>query len=157
MIHMLDSADFTCRSSLSEDELESIIAKFGNDPEVKELVSKLAPSHKYHHHDSDDEAPDADDAEMDCDKVIAVHRFMLEEVEKFVEQFKAAPGVFYDFATARVVTGIAVLVKIEDRFHMRKVDLDRAVACWSDLLDTDPDFRLITQKLNEALSEFDAP
>eukprot|EP00435_Cladocopium_sp_Y103_P029237 s922_g7.t1 len=96
-------------------------------------------------------------SEDDCDKVLAVHRFMLKEVRKFVEEFKSAPGVFYDFDTARLCTGVATLVKLEDEFHLTKADLDALMALHQEKLKKTSDFRHVTDEINELLSEFDEP
>ena len=93
----------------------------------------------------------------DCDKVLAVHRFMLKEVRKFVEEFKSAPGVFYDFDTARLCTGVATLVKLEDKFQLTKADLDALMAQHQEKLRKTSDFRHVTDEINELLTEFDEP
>lgn len=93
----------------------------------------------------------------DCDKVLAVHRFMLKEVRKFVEEFKSAPGVFYDFDTARLCTGVATLVKLEEKFQLTKADLDALMAQHQEKLRKTSDFRHVTDEINELLTEFDEP
>eukprot|EP00490_Sorites_sp_Unknown_P027849 CAMPEP_0114638680 /NCGR_PEP_ID=MMETSP0191-20121206/752_1 /TAXON_ID=126664 /ORGANISM="Sorites sp." /LENGTH=130 /DNA_ID=CAMNT_0001850469 /DNA_START=366 /DNA_END=758 /DNA_ORIENTATION=- len=94
---------------------------------------------------------------MSCDKVIAVHQFMLKEIRKFVDDFKSSPGVFYDFATARLCTGLATWIKLEEEFQLSKADLDRAMVQHYRRLKWKRDFRRITDEINDLLTEFDEP
>ena len=96
--------------------------------------------------------------DMNCDKVIAVHVYMLREIEGFVEEFKSSPGIYFDFQTSRLSTGVAMMVKIEDNFDgVNQEKLNSAVALQRNALERRRDFKAITKKIAKLLAEFDEP
>ena len=127
---------------------ESSVSSSSSEPETPEEPELPSPDSSRLHSQSE---------KYDCDKVIAVHKFMLNEVRKFVEEFKSAPGVFYDFETARLCTGVATLVKLEDEFRLTRADLDHLMIIHRERLKNQSNFRRITDDINELLSEFDEP
>ena len=137
------------RRRLSEPELSRILAEHGSDAVVREKASLLSREWR---HESESKSK-----EVSCEVVKEVHGFMLEEVSKFIEDFKRAPGVFYDFNTARMATGVAILIKIEERFQLKQDDLNQAVARYGTQLSQDEGFIRLTKRLNALLSEFDEP
>lgn len=138
------------RRILSAKELSEILKEHGADLVVKEKASRLSEGTWCHEKDEQR-------ASVDCEKVIAVHRFMFEEVSKFIEDFKRAPGVFYDFNTARMATGVAILIKIEEHFQLKQHDLNQAVAKYGASLSQNEGFTELTRRLSALLSEFDEP
>eukprot|EP00438_Fugacium_kawagutii_P009071 Skav233238 [mRNA] locus=scaffold2786:2160:2996:- [translate_table: standard] len=150
---MRTAADLTFDTTykiLSELDVPAIL----NPPSSDDLNNGNVPSSCNSDHSMSHEI---EEDTIACDKVIAVHQFMLREIRKFVEEFKSAPGVFYDFDTARLCTGVATLVKLEEEFELTKADLDRAMAKHHLKLRKQRDFRRITDDINELLSEFDEP
>ena len=108
--------------------------------------------------ESDGSGTERKEIDMNCDKAIAVHVYMLREIEGFVEEFKSSPGIYFDFQTSRLCTGVAMMVKIEDHFDgVNQEKLNSAVALQRNALEKRHDFKVITEKIAKLLAEFDEP
>merc|ERR1719476_684976 len=74
-------------------------------------------------------------------KIIDVHKFMLEELEKLVKNFQTLPNKeSYDMKTVTIAAQACVGSKVEGRFGITSEDIEAAVLVHHTTLATDQEF-----------------
>lgn len=133
---------------LSMMEFDQILDKYQSDPMVRELIAKIMG------------APDPNNTssetvqEISVKRIIEVHKFMLEELEKLVKTFHSTQNKDnLDMKTVTIAAQAIVGAKIEQQFGITSEDIESAVLLYHTMLATDQDFANINFKIQSAMGE----
>jgi len=133
---------------LSMMEFDRLLDKHQHDPDVREAIAKImgAPS------------PSSVASEkvqsISVRKVIDVHNFMLQELEKLVDDYQKAPGrEGYDMKTVTIAAQAIVGSQIEAKFGITSEDIESAVLMYHANLATDQEFAQVNIKIQHAMGK----
>merc|ERR1711920_665352 len=127
---------------LSMMEFDQLLDKHQSDPLVKEAIAKImgAPM-------PGSTTPDRVQS-ITVKKIIDVHKFMLEELEKLVQNFQALPNKEqYDMKTVTIAAQACVGSKVEATFGITSEDIENAVLFHHTMLATDQEFASINMQI----------
>mmetsp|Transcript_96685 Transcript_96685/g.134168 ORF Transcript_96685/g.134168 Transcript_96685/m.134168 type:complete len:249 (+) Transcript_96685:87-833(+) len=134
------------RYGLTFQQFDALLGKHQNDPKVKEGIHHIMGMPVKT--DSPAEAP-----VVSADKVIEVHKYMLEEVEKLVQQFKSLKSqATYDSKTVTLTAQAMVGAKVEEKFDLTSEDIERAVVRYHEELATNKEFASVNMQMQKAMS-----
>mmetsp|Transcript_88584 Transcript_88584/g.141011 ORF Transcript_88584/g.141011 Transcript_88584/m.141011 type:complete len:244 (-) Transcript_88584:111-842(-) len=134
------------KNGLTIAEFDSYLDKHINDPKVKEGVQQLVTLQNPH------VAPQA--VVASSEQIIEVHKYMLEEVEKLVKQFKTkSDRESYDPKTVTLTAQSLVGAKVEEKFGLTSEDIEHAVMRHHEVLATDKEFASTTLQMQKRMSE----
>lgn len=133
---------------LSMMEFDQILDKFQSDPTVREAIAKIMG------------APDPTNVAADrvhaitVKKIIEVHQFMLEELERLVDYFQGMQKKEeLDMKTVTIAAQAIVGSKMEDKFGITSEDIESAVLLYHTMLATDQDFAGINMKIQHTMGK----
>lgn len=86
-------------------------------------------------------------------KVIEVHRFMLEELQKVVTHFKSVRDKVFEVKTVTLAAQAVVGAKVEERFGLTSDDIESAVILHHEVLAQDKEFESLNLKMQQAMAE----
>eukprot|EP00933_Yihiella_yeosuensis_P074853 TRINITY_DN83928_c0_g1_i1.p1 TRINITY_DN83928_c0_g1~~TRINITY_DN83928_c0_g1_i1.p1 ORF type:complete len:249 (+),score=69.66 TRINITY_DN83928_c0_g1_i1:92-838(+) len=133
---------------LSMVDFDKVLDKHQQDPDVREAITKLmgAPAPKTVASDKVQSITQK--------KVIEVHQFMLEELDKLCNDFANTPGrEGYDSRTVTIAAQAIVGSKIEAKFSLTSEDIESAVLLYHAQLATDKDFAGVNIKIQHAMGK----
>lgn len=133
---------------LSMMDFDSLLDKHQGDPAVRESIAKImgAPN------------PSTCTSEkvqsITVKKIIDVHTFMLEELDKLVSDFQGLPNKdTYDMKTVTIAAQAIVGSKIEAKFGITSEDIESAVLMYHTMLATDQEFAAINIKIQHTMGK----
>jgi len=137
---------------LSMMEFDRLLDKYQSDPVVREAIAKImgAPNPA--------NTQSAKVQEITVKEIIAVHKFMLEELEQLVKiyqglQNKTTGGRELDMKTVTIVAQAMVGAKMEEKFNIASEDLESAVLLYHTMLATDQEFAGINQQIQHTMGK----
>eukprot|EP00441_Pelagodinium_beii_P036344 CAMPEP_0197642878 /NCGR_PEP_ID=MMETSP1338-20131121/16400_1 /TAXON_ID=43686 ORGANISM="Pelagodinium beii, Strain RCC1491" /NCGR_SAMPLE_ID=MMETSP1338 /ASSEMBLY_ACC=CAM_ASM_000754 /LENGTH=251 /DNA_ID=CAMNT_0043216065 /DNA_START=49 /DNA_END=804 /DNA_ORIENTATION=- len=133
---------------LSMTDFDKLLDKYQQDPDVRDSIAKImgAPSPS--------NMASEKVQSISVRKVIEVHNFMLQELEKLVEDFQKVPGKEgYDMKTVTIAAQAIVGSKIEAKFGLTSEDIESAVLMYHANLATDQDFAQVNIKIQHAMGK----
>lgn len=137
---------------LSMMEFDQLLDKYQSDPMVREAIAKImgAPNPA--------NTQSAKVQEITVKEIIAVHKFMLEELEKLVKiyqdlQNKPIGGQELDMKTVTIVAQAIVGAKMEEKFTIASEDLESAVLLYHTMLATDQEFAGINLQIQHTMGK----
>eukprot|EP00930_Biecheleria_cincta_P044757 TRINITY_DN30823_c0_g1_i1.p1 TRINITY_DN30823_c0_g1~~TRINITY_DN30823_c0_g1_i1.p1 ORF type:complete len:252 (+),score=74.46 TRINITY_DN30823_c0_g1_i1:504-1259(+) len=136
------------RYGLSMTDFDKLLDKHQKDPDVRESIAKImgAPSPS---NLASDKVQN-----ISVKKVIDIHNFMLEELEKLVADFQKTPGKeSFDMKTVTIAAQAIVGSKIQAKFGITSEDIESAVLMYHAHLATDQDFATVNIKIQHAMGK----
>lgn len=133
---------------LSMADFEGMLDKHQGDPMIRESIGKImgAPNPS--------NLPSAKVQTINTQKVIEVHVFMLEALEKLVTYFGTLPNkASFDVKTATIAAQALVGAKVEEKFGVTSEDIEAAVLVHQMQLVTDQEFVNINIKMQAAMAK----
>jgi len=137
---------------LSMMEFDQLLDKHQSDPTVREAIAKImgAPNPA--------NTQSAKVQEITVKEIIAVHKFMLEELEKLVKIYQGlqnnpAGGQELDIKTVTIVAQAMVGAKMEEKFNIASEDLESAVLLYHTMLATDQEFAGINLQIQHTMGK----
>jgi len=137
---------------LSMMEFDQLLDKYQSDPMVREAIAKImgAPNPA--------NTQSVKVQEITVKEIIAVHKFMLEELEKLVKiyqglQNKPTGGQELDMKTVTIVAQAMVGAKMEEKFNIASEDLESAVLLYHTMLATDQEFATINLQIQHTMGK----
>jgi len=134
------------RNGLNMAEFDTLLGKYQHDVQVKEDIGKIMgmPTNP---------SSEPAKASVPARKVIDVHSFMLEELEKLVQHVGIMPDkVSYDMKTVTLAAQAIVGAKVEEKFSLTSEDIERAVIEHHTSLATDQEFAAVNMKMQQAMA-----
>lgn len=110
------------KHGLSMQDFDQLIEKYQSCPHIQEAITKImgAPSPS--------SAPAGIRQSVSVDKIIEVHEFMLEQLQKLSNDFQALPNkASYDQKTVVITAQAIVGSTIEQKFELTSEDIESAV------------------------------
>jgi len=135
------------RYGLSMMDFDQLLSKHQSDPMVREGLARImgAPD------------PSASDkgAVVPAKRVIEVHSFMLQELEKLVQYYftTVKNKETYDMKTLTLALQAVVGAKVEEKFSMTSEDIERAVIKHHSALATDQEFERVNMKMQHVMAQ----
>lgn len=133
---------------LSMMDFDQLLDKHQSDPSVREAIAKImgAPN------------PSSCASEkvqaITVKKIIDVHNFMLEELDKLVRDVQALQNKeTYDMKTVTIAAQAIVGAKIESKFAITSEDIESAVLMYHTMLATDQEFAAINIKIQHTMGK----
>lgn len=138
------------KHGLSMMEFDQLLDKHQGDPKVREAIAKImgAPNPA--------NTQSAKVQEITVKEIIAVHKFMLEELEKLVKVYQDVQKeglAELDMKTVTIVAQAMVGAKMEEKFNFASEDLESAVLLYHTMLATDQEFAVINQQIQHTMSK----
>mmetsp|Transcript_75312 Transcript_75312/g.197400 ORF Transcript_75312/g.197400 Transcript_75312/m.197400 type:complete len:247 (-) Transcript_75312:312-1052(-) len=133
---------------LSMMDFDTLLDKHQGDPAVRESIAKIMG------------APNPSTCTSDkvqgisVKKIIDVHNFMQEELDRLVTDFHAMPNRdSYDMKTVTIAAQAIVGSKIEDKFGITSEDIESAVLMHHAMLATNQEFASINIKIQHTMGK----
>jgi hypothetical protein len=133
---------------LSMMDFDTLLDKHQGDPAVRECIAKIMG------------APNPSTCTSDkvqgisVKKIIDVHTFMQEELDKLVTDFHSMPNKdSYDMKTVTIAAQAIVGSKIEDKFGITSEDIESAVLMHHAMLATSQEFANINIKIQHIMGK----
>lgn len=131
---------------LSMQDFDQLLNKYHNDPQVRDGIQRIMG------------LPDTSGANQGnvvaAKRVIEVHAFMLEELEKLVQHFASIKDKnSYDLKTVTLAAQAVVGAKVEEKFNLTSEDIERAVIKHHHHLATDQEFAHVNMKMQAAMTQ----
>jgi len=133
---------------LSMMEFDQLLDKYQSDPMVREAIAKImgAPNPA--------NTQSAKVQEITVKQIIAVHKFMLEELEELVSVYQGLQkSKDLDMKTVTIVAQAMVGAKMEEKFNIASEDLESAVLVYHTMLATDQEFATINLKIQHTMGK----
>lgn len=133
---------------LSMQDFDQLLDKHQTDPLVREAIAKImgAPN-------PSQVASDKVQA-ITVKKILDVHQFMLEELERLVDYFEHVPNKnTYDLKTVTIAAQAIVGSKVEAKFGITSEDIESAVLMYHTVLATDQEFANINVKIQHTMGK----
>jgi len=133
---------------LSMMDFDQLLDKHQGDDKVRDLIGKImgAP----HASSCDSEKVKA----ITVQKIIDVHNFMLEELDRLNNSFQQLPNKSsYDMKAVTIAAQAIVGSKIEHKFGLTSEDIESAVLNFHTTLATDQEFHAINIKIQYTMSK----
>ncbi|CAE8738445.1 unnamed protein product [Polarella glacialis] len=131
------------RCGLSMSDFDMLLSKYQHDPKVKEGIARImgVPTN------ATASAAQEKAQTVPARRVIEVHAFMLEELEKLVQHFATIKNKdAYDMKTVTLAAQAVVGAKVEEKFGLTSEDIERAVIQHHSTLATDQDTLPLDQR-----------
>lgn len=136
------------RYGLSMTDFDKQLNNHQQDPEVREAITKIMGSPSPSNLASDKVQG------ISVKEVIDIHNFMLEELEKLVEDFQKTPGKeSFDMKTVTIAAQAIVGSKIQAKFSITSEDIESAVLMYHAHLASDQDFASVNIKIQHAMGK----
>ncbi|CAJ1392315.1 unnamed protein product [Effrenium voratum] len=153
------------RYGLSFQEFDAMLAKHHDDPKVMEGIHQIMGLQKPH---SSEKAES-----VTPDKIVEVHKYMLEEVQVLVKDFRetktqaadsqtrTGDGIQlsvhsnksnYDSKTVTLTAQAMVGAKVEDKYGLSSEDIEHAVVLHHEALANNKDFAHVNMQMQKAMS-----
>lgn len=133
---------------LSMMEFDQLLDKYQSDPMVREAIAKImgAPNPA--------NTQSAKVQEITVKQIIAVHKFMLEELDNLVKTYQGLQrGQELDMKTVTIVAQAIVGAKMEEKFNIVSEDLESAVLLYHTMLATDQEFATINLQIQHTMGK----
>jgi len=133
------------RYGLTLQQFDALLERHWTNPKVKEGIHPIVGM------------PVTTDgtAEVPVDKVIEVHKYMLEEVDKVIQQFESLQSqATYDVQIATFTLHAMVGAKVEEKFDLTAQDIEHSVVRYHAELATNKEFTSVNIPLQNAMSYF---
>jgi len=133
------------RYGLTLQQFDALLERHWTNPKVKEGIHPIVGM------------PVTTDgtAEVPVDKVIEVHKYMLEEVDKVIQQFESLQSqATYDVQIATFTLHAMVAAKVEEKFDLTAQDIEHSVVRYHAELATNKEFTSVNMPLQNAMSYF---
>mmetsp|Transcript_23288 Transcript_23288/g.51142 ORF Transcript_23288/g.51142 Transcript_23288/m.51142 type:complete len:255 (-) Transcript_23288:45-809(-) len=147
-VKQVQPADPLEKNGLSMMDFDQLLDKYQGDPNIRECIKKImgAPS------------PNSIATEkvqaIGVEKIIAVHNYMLEELDKLAAEFQTLPNKeSFDMKTVTVATQAIVGAKIEDKFGFSAEDIESAVLMYHTMLATNQEFATINIRIQHTMGK----
>ncbi|CAE7885728.1 unnamed protein product, partial [Symbiodinium microadriaticum] len=136
------------RYGLTMMQFDAMLERHWTDPKVKEGIHPIVGMPMKT--DSADEVPVLSD-----DKVIEVHKYMLEEVEKVIRQFESQKSqATYGSRIATLTLQAMVGSKVEEKFDLTSEDILRHTVRYHEELAANEEFASVNVPLQKAMAYF---
>ncbi|CAJ1392314.1 unnamed protein product [Effrenium voratum] len=133
------------RYGLSFQEFDAMLAKHHDDPKVMEGIHQIMGLQKPH---SSEKAES-----VTPDKIVEVHKYMLEEVQVLVKDFRETKTQSnYDSKTVTLTAQAMVGAKVEDKYGLSSEDIEHAVVLHHEALANNKDFAHVNMQMQKAMS-----
>lgn len=133
---------------LSMMDFDMLLDKHQGDPAVRESIAKIMGAPNPSNFTSDKVQG------ITVKKIIDVHNFMLEELDKLVHDFQSLPNRdSYDMKTVTIAAQAIVGSKIESKFGITSEDIESAVLMYHSMLATDQEFAAINIKIQHTMGK----
>lgn len=130
---------------LSMMDFDQLLNKHQTDPQVREGIARIMGV--------PDNAGPAQGSTVPAKRVIEVHAFMLEELEKLLGHFNTIKEKgTYDMKTVTLAAQAVVGAKVEEKFHLTSEDIERAVIKHHTTLATDQEFASVNMKMQHTMA-----
>lgn len=130
---------------LSMMDFDQLLNKHQADPQVREGIARIMGV--------PDSAGPAQGSTVPAKRVIEVHAFMLEELEKLLSHFNTIKNkASYDMKTVTLAAQAVVGAKVEEKFNLTSEDIERAVIKHHTTLATDQEFASVNMKMQHTMA-----
>mmetsp|Transcript_14336 Transcript_14336/g.37046 ORF Transcript_14336/g.37046 Transcript_14336/m.37046 type:complete len:255 (-) Transcript_14336:70-834(-) len=135
------------RYGLSMMDFDTLLNKYQDDPQVREGIAKIMG------------IPDVGKGQdkgssVASGRVVEVHSFMLEELDKLVRHFSMVPNKeSYDMKIVTLAAQAVIGAKVEEKFSLTSEDIERAVLKNHETLAKDQEFAKINMKMQQTMAQ----
>jgi len=134
------------RNGLSMSDFDQVISKYQQDPQVMQGIMQIMGM--------PDESKAGPGKPVSVAEVIAVHVFMLQELESQLKDFsKVKSGKAWDMKTVALASQAIVAAKVEKKYGLTSEDIESAVMQNRQSLGSNQEFAEINQKMQIAMSQ----
>jgi len=137
---------------LSMNDFDQLLNKHQNDPQIREGIGRIMGVSATSRAASDQEPVIA------VSKVVEVHKYMLEELEKLVKKFTELPKKeTFDLKTVTLAVQAVVGAHVEEKFSLTSEDIERAVINHHSQLATNQEFATVNMRMQETMARLMQP
>lgn len=137
---------------LSMNDFDQLLNKHQNDPQIREGIGRIMGV------SSSSRAASDQDPVIAVSKVVEVHKYMLEELEKSVKKFTELPKKeSFDLKTVTLAVQAVVGAHVEEKFSLTSEDIERAVINHHSQLATNQEFATVNMRMQETMARLMQP
>jgi len=147
LIKAVEPQDILEKYNLSEEDFNSTLSRYQDDPQVKNSVSKIM---------SPDIALAVEESKIAVDvrMLIDVHAFMLQELESILKEIEGSTQKDrYNGKSASLTAQAIVAAKVEEKFRVTSEAVERAMIRHHSALATNQEFGNISVKMQRCMSQ----
>mmetsp|Transcript_67971 Transcript_67971/g.199634 ORF Transcript_67971/g.199634 Transcript_67971/m.199634 type:complete len:252 (+) Transcript_67971:68-823(+) len=136
------------RHGLTMMDFDQLLSKYQSDPQVREGLARIMGA-------PDQSAMANQGAVASAKRVIEVHAFMLQELEKLVQYYftSVKNKEAYDMKTVTLALQAIVGAKVQEKFDMSSEDIEMAVIKHHSTLATDQEFERVNMKMQMVMAQ----
>merc|ERR1719499_1860781 len=133
---------------LSMQDFDALLDKHQTDPSVREAIGKIQSA-------ANPNSASSEKAQsFSVKKIIDVHIFMLDQLQRINSDFQALPDkASYDMKTVTITAQAIVGSRIEQKFGITNEDLEGAILTHHAKLATDQEFATININIQHAMGQ----
>lgn len=136
------------QTGLTMTEFDELLEKYQEDPRVLDAISKIMTP-------SEDDMANDDGKTIPVKELVAIHQYMLEELQKISTEIKKAKNskMAADSRTLTVTAQVLVGAKVEQKFKVASQAIERSVMIQQAQLASNHQFATVSMKMNEVMGE----
>ncbi|PHJ17270.1 hypothetical protein CSUI_008917 [Cystoisospora suis] len=132
-------------------DFDTLLDKYQHDPQIKDLIVRIMSS-------SAPSEPNARGQTIDKAKVIEVHEYMKQELQKLVEYIQKSPSRSkLDVKNVTLTAQAFVGAKVQKKFGLTSEDVESAVIYNHKDLAVDPDFVRVNIAIQTIMNQLIVP
>lgn len=135
------------RHGLSMTDFDRLLDKHQTDPLVREIIGKIMSVPQ----------PTGGISEkvqaISVQQVLAIHSFMLEQLEILVQDYLGQGSAEYDMKCMTIAAQAIVAAKMEAKFGFTSEDIEEAVLMYHTVLATSQEFAVLNTKIQAAMAQ----
>ncbi|KAK2194448.1 hypothetical protein BdWA1_001711 [Babesia duncani] len=129
-------------------DLDFLVERYQNDPAVREYIVKIMNIPQV------DPNTEPSEVQVTVQEVVAIHEYMLQQLQHYIQEFRAIPN--HDELDKKVVTvtlQALISAKVQEQFKITHTALDRAIIHHHGELSMNQHFTRLTMHMQSEMAE----